>query len=92
MLDMLSPQAQAALVRLIDERVAQTLETHADPERVLSPWMTVAEAAEYIRTTPGAIYKRIKRGQLQAFRPEGSGIRIRREDLDWAGPPAPTVL
>jgi excisionase family DNA binding protein len=85
-LKLLSPEAEAALVRLIDERVAHQLDTVGSNPANGSPWMTVAEAAEYLRTTPGAIYKRIRRGHLRSYHPEGSGIRIWREDLDAIGP------
>jgi excisionase family DNA binding protein len=44
--------------------------------------LTVSEAAEYLRTSTGAVYKRIERGQLDAHRPEGSPILLRRADLD----------
>jgi excisionase family DNA binding protein len=91
MLDLLSPAAQAALIKLIDERVAQRLASEPEPERV-SPWLTVAEAATHLRTSPAAVYKRIKRGQLPSHRPEGSRILIKRDDLDGAGPRRPEVL
>ena len=40
------------------------------------------EAADYLRTTGSAIYKRIKRKQIPAMRINGSQILIRRQDLD----------
>jgi excisionase family DNA binding protein len=79
-LDLLSPTAKAALVRLIDERVAEHLANSSSTPT--SPWLTIDEAAEYLRTTPGAIRKRISRRQIGAYRPEGSRILLRREDLD----------
>lgn len=83
MLNLLSPSAQAALVALIDERVAEQLATITD-SYAIRPWLTVDEAAEYLRTTPAAIRKRISRKQLRAHRPEGSRIMLRRDDLDRA--------
>jgi excisionase family DNA binding protein len=80
-LNLLSTSAQEALVHLIDERVAAKLASLASPAPT-SPWLTVDEAAEYLRTTPGAIRKRISRKQVKAHRPEGSRILLRREDLD----------
>src|SRR4051794_26191891 len=85
MLDLLSPHAGAALMKLIDERVQEGLAS-AVPPAPSSPWLTVAEAADYLRTTSDAIYKRIKRGQLTSYRPEGSPILLRRNELDGAGP------
>jgi excisionase family DNA binding protein len=95
MLELLSPSAQAAFVKLIDERVAERVEEllgSAAHKTDASPWFTVTEAADYLRTTPGAIYKRIKRGQLPSYRPEGSTILLRRADLDGAGPRTREVL
>jgi excisionase family DNA binding protein len=90
-LRLLSPEAEAALVRLIDERLSEQLQASSSVIQDSSPWMTVTEAAEHLRTTPGAIYKRIERDQLQAYHPEGSKILLRREDLG-AGPRRLEVL
>jgi excisionase family DNA binding protein len=95
MLELLSTSAQAALVRLIDERVAERVEDILGPaarKTDASPWFTVTEAADYLRTTPGAIYKRIERGQLPSYRPEGSQTLLHRADLDGAGPRTREVL
>lgn len=91
MLDVLSAPARAALLHLIDERIAQHLGSVASSNSD-SPWLTVAEAAEYLRTSPAAIYKRIKRGQLSACRPDGSQILLRKEDLVSTGPRGAEVL
>jgi excisionase family DNA binding protein len=81
MLTVLTPEAQAALIEVIDERIQRWVETRRqDAEE--SPLLTVDEAAELLRTTKAAIYKRLKRGQLRFSRPEGSRILIRRADLD----------
>lgn len=86
MLDLLSPGAQAALFKAIDERVAEALSAApAQPAR-MSPWFTVEEAADYLRTSPDAIRKRIDRGQLKSHRPEGSRILLHEDDLNVAGP------
>jgi excisionase family DNA binding protein len=91
LLKLLSPEAQADLVKLIDERVAEH-PLVASPASPTSPWLTVAEAAEFLRTTEHAVYKRIKRGQLQAHRPDGSRILLHRDDLVITGPAASGVL
>ena len=79
---------QASLDALIDqlelrliERLSERLNTG-----LTSPWLTVKEAAEYLRTSEGAIRKRITRKQLPSYRPEGSQILLHRDDLDRAGP------
>lgn len=91
MLDLLSPTARAALLNLIDERVSLQLASTPSCGQE-SPWLTVAEAAVYLRTSQAAIYKRIKRGQLRAHRPDGSRVLLRRADLVPAGPSATEVL
>ena len=92
MLDLLSPTAQAGMIKLIDERVAEALRSApAQPAR-LSPWFTVEEAADYLRTSADAIRKRIDRGQLKSYRPEGSRILLHQNDLDGAGPRQQAVL
>jgi excisionase family DNA binding protein len=86
---------QATLDALIDQLEPRLLERLGDRLGAApsSPWFTVKEAADYLHTSPGAIYKRIKRKQLPSYRPEGSPILLRREDLDAAaGPGASEVL
>jgi len=50
-----------------------------------SPWLTLREAAAYVRTSPRFISNRIRDGSLPAAR-LGDGprarIRVRREDVD----------
>jgi len=91
MLGWLSAEAEAALISFIDERLDEKLATETQPTPP-SPWLTVSEAAEFLRTSPGAIYKRIERRQLLSYRPEGSPILLRREDLIRTGPQRSSVL
>jgi excisionase family DNA binding protein len=83
LLEALSSELENAILQLIDERVTEVM-GRLHPESPRSPWLTVQEAADYLRTTPQAVYKRIKRKQLQAYRPEGSGILLHRDELDAA--------
>jgi excisionase family DNA binding protein len=79
---------EAALDALIDQlepRLLERLTEHLNTGPS-SPWLTVKEAADYLRTTEGAIRKRIERKQLPSYRPEGSQILLHRDDLDRAGP------
>jgi excisionase family DNA binding protein len=81
MIDALAPEALAALTAFIDSRIERQLfDDRAQAKG--SELMSVKEAADYLRTTPGAIYKRVQRRQLPFVRPDGSGILIRREDVD----------
>jgi excisionase family DNA binding protein len=82
LLTLLSPQAHAALVELIDQRVAEKLTETEGGHSASSPWLTVKDAAEFLRASEGAIRKRIQRGQLKAHRPEGSQILLRRDELE----------
>ena len=54
---------QAALDALIDQLEPRLVERLSERLGGLpsSPWLTVQEAAEYLRTSPDAIYKRINR-------------------------------
>jgi excisionase family DNA binding protein len=89
LLELLSPAAQADLFALIDARIAAAQKTPLPSAgESLSPLLTVKEAADYLRTTPGAIYKRLTRKQLKCYRPEGSPILLWRDDLAGTGPPA----
>jgi excisionase family DNA binding protein len=94
MLKFLSQDAEAALTKLIDdrvaERVAEALRDGAKGQG--SQWLTINEAAAYLRTSPAAVRKRIARGQLKAHRPEGSRILLRRSEIDGAGPFGEMVL
>lgn len=82
MLELLSNDARNALVKLIDDRIAQSIERASASAAPGSPWLTVAEAADYLRTSEAAVYKRIHRRQVPSYRPEGSRILLRRDDLD----------
>lgn len=89
----LTPEGQAALNQLIDHRIAEHAALrNAEASSSAGPWVTVKEAAEHLRTTPDAVYKRINRGQLVSYRPEGSQILLRRGDLVSTGPPRRAVL
>jgi excisionase family DNA binding protein len=78
---LLAPEAVAELTDYIEQVVASRI-TAATVMQPRLEMMTVEEAGAYLRTTPGAIYKRIKRKQLPAVRIDGSHILIRRQDLD----------
>lgn len=78
---LLSSEARAELTKHIDERVALLLSSSLTTTPA-SPWMTVAETATHLRTTSGAVYKRISRGQLRSHRPEGSRIMLRRDEIN----------
>jgi excisionase family DNA binding protein len=90
---LLSGEAQAAFLDLIDERIAERLARFEREAPRFSPWFTVDRAAEYLDTSPDAIRKRIERGQLPFHRPEGSPIMLHRDEIDATyGPLSAEVL
>jgi len=49
----------------------------------MSEWLTPKEAAAYVRLHPKTLYRYVRAGKLQEYRPGGTGRpRFRREDLD----------
>jgi excisionase family DNA binding protein len=47
----------------------------------LTEWMTIREAAEYLKCSVPTIHRRINSGQLRAYK-SGSITRLKRESLD----------
>jgi len=46
-----------------------------------SPWLTVAEAAEYMRRSIKTVYKLVEEGRLPAYYPDRRPL-IKQSDLD----------
>lgn len=70
------------LVEALARRVAALITSARDEAG--SPWLTVDEAADYIRVTPHALRKLIQRDLIPSFQPNGSGTRhyFQRDELD----------
>lgn len=51
-------------------------------------WLTVAEAAEYLRVSRDTIYRWAKQGKLVLYKVAGTATRVRRSDLDALAQPA----
>jgi excisionase family DNA binding protein len=49
---------------------------------VVSPYLTVPEAAQYLRTTPQGIYSLVKRGRLHPMPGRPGRLLFTRESLD----------
>lgn len=45
-------------------------------------WLTVAEAAEYLRVSRDTIYRWAKQGKLVLYKVGGTTTRLRKKDLD----------
>ena len=50
-------------------------------------WLTVAEAAEYIRVAPSTLYRWRDEGRLVFYRFGPKNVRLKREDLDRLATP-----
>jgi excisionase family DNA binding protein len=54
----------------------------AGPPTLVSPYLTVAEAAAYLRTTTQGIYSLVKRGKVQPMPGRPGRLLFTREALD----------
>ena len=73
-----APEVVEALERLVDERVAAALagrENGSAPE-----WLTLQEAAEFLRVSPSTLARLLKRGEMRTSY-VGRRRLVRREDL-----------
>jgi excisionase family DNA binding protein len=74
--------ALSALAPTIAEQVAALLfERVAEHVGARSPWLSVAEAAEYLRCSPKRIYDLTGQSRLPAHK-DGSRLLLRRDELD----------
>jgi excisionase family DNA binding protein len=69
-LDTLAPALAERVAGLLGERIAAR-----------SPWMTVDEAAEYLRCAPKRIYDLTSQGRLPRHK-DGSRVLLHRDELD----------
>lgn len=72
-----------ALLRpLVTQLVAEVIEARTpEPRSDRSPWLTVREAADYLRVSEGSVRQLIRRGTVPSYKLEGRRL-IRRPDLD----------
>jgi excisionase family DNA binding protein len=73
-------------IRLTDEQLAQIAEQAAAlvpavPSAVASPWLNVADAADWLRCGKDRIYDLIALGKLHPRR-DGRRVLLHRDDLD----------
>ena len=78
--DTLSDDAQRELMALIESRVGEALQGHVSSDPV-SPWLSVAQAAEGLGISEGAVRQAIHRGSLPSHRVERR-LLLRVEDVD----------
>ena len=76
---MFGPELVAALEQLVDERVQAALADNGGTAS--SPWLTVSEAAEYLRTSERTVQRLVKRGRIRTSA-VGRRRLLHRDDLD----------
>lgn len=52
-------------------------------------WLTVREAADYLRVSRDTIYRWAKQGKLVLYKVGGTATRVRKSDLDALARPVP---
>jgi excisionase family DNA binding protein len=72
---------QEALLAIVREAVAEAMSERTTAAPV-SPWLTAAEAGEYLRTSEAAIRSMLKRRELPASRTANGRVLLARDDLD----------
>lgn len=74
----LSPELVDAIEQLVAEGVAVALQSE---QSTGSPWLSLDEAAEYLRVSQRTLERRIARGSVRSS-PIGRRRLIHRDDLD----------
>jgi excisionase family DNA binding protein len=77
----LSPELVAALEEFVEERVREGLANTVEGNGTASPWLSLDEAADYLRVSPRTLERRIKTGRVWSTM-IGRRRLLRREDLD----------
>ena len=76
----LAPEVVDAFVQLVDERVGAGTEDTREP---CSPWLSLAEAADYLRMSERTIQRLVGRGRVRSAT-IGRRRLVHRDDLDKA--------
>src|SRR5438105_2749573 len=69
------------LAERVAGRVADLLAGRLPAPADVSPWLTPAEAADYLRCKPKRVYDLVSQRRLPAHR-DGSRLLLRRDELD----------
>lgn len=78
----LSPELVAALEELVDERVSERLGAQdANGNGSASPWLSLDEAADYLRVSPRTLERQLARGRVRSTA-IGRRRLVHRDDLD----------
>lgn len=77
--DVFSAEIVEALERLVDERVREALEAGANGDG--SPWLTLDEAADYLRVSPRTLERLLEAGRVRTST-VGRRRLVHRDELD----------
>lgn len=80
LLQSLAPELVEAIEQLVEERVREQLE-ELPGAASSSPWLSLDEAADYLRVSPRTLERRIKRGRIRSTT-IGRRRLLHRDDLD----------
>lgn len=83
-----SPRSEEVVLRIpsvVIEQVAEQVRALLSPElrnqRVESPYLSINEAADYLRTSRQRIYDLLSSGRLTRFK-DGSRVLLSRDEID----------
>ena len=79
--ELLGGQLTEALERLVDERVAAALDEKCDARSSTSRWMTIREAADYLRISERQLHRLLTRGRVRTST-IGRRRLVHRDELD----------
>jgi excisionase family DNA binding protein len=75
-----APDVVEAIENLVDERVDAALAEHGNGARS-SPWLTIPESAEYLRTSERTIHRLVRKERIRSIT-IGRRRLLHRDDLD----------
>lgn len=78
---MFSPELVAAIERLVDERVAGALAALHGNGSATTPWLTIEEAAQYLRVSERTLERLLTRGKIRTST-IGRRRLLHRDELD----------
>jgi excisionase family DNA binding protein len=79
LLQSLAPELVDAIEQLVSDRVEAALDQVTSGD--LNPWLSLEEAAEYLRVSPRTLERRIEKGRLRSSS-IGRRRLLHRDDLD----------
>lgn len=81
LLQSLAPEVVEAIEELVDERVQARLELLEEETGRGSPWLSIEEAADYLRVSPRTLERQLDHGRVRSTS-IGRRRLFHRDDLD----------